>query len=348
MTGFFSFISALLSRKQVEKDLKESVQEKRAWDEFRKWTLVANQKREEVDGMRNKALTLTVVGAALRASVTQVPHRFGWVTSILGGICLTSVPMITKRYLNPQNISDRGNSRNIAELLRGEVYKSISRAKPYNGKDEDRAAALKTKIAKIRDEHCSPSLSTAVGLIDSDKKAFPHLKDQTATSTWYKDLYLQKRVKKEKNYRRDDSKKKLQLSERYDQVQVFLSTLVGLSGVNGIVSGAMSRNAKEAASHAGMTMQGRLGAAITFITAASLAVTAHVHSSNLNGLAAELKVASDALEQLEEDRDEAMKKNKGVETDDSWNKFVHECEDKIYSQTKSWSDRVIKRAFQQN
>ena len=337
--------TALESDALIANHLEGSLQEMRAWKEHRRWTIVANQKRKEVDGMRNKALTLTVLGAALQALVTQVPQPFGWVSSISGGICLGFVPIITTRYLNEQNISDRAISRTIAELLRGEVFRSISRAKPYDGNDEDRAAALKTKIAKISEVHSSPTLLTAVGLIDYDNKAFPHLKKQTLKST-FKDLYLIDRVKKEKDYRRKDSERKLQLSKRYNQVQVGLSTLVGLSGVNGIVSGAMSLNAKEKVK--AVSMQGKMGAAIALITTASLAVTAHVQRSNLDGLAAKLKNAANDLEVLEEDRREEMKKNGGVETDDGWNKFVDGCEDTISSQTKSWSDRVLKRAHQQN
>lgn len=124
---------------------------KEAWQQQRNWSRTANRLRSKILKYRFAALTLTMCGAALAATATQLemnaaPPGYSRIVAVSAAFAVGMVPAL-QIVFDRKTVSDWTRMRSISEALKSEIFIYLAGVSPYRG--SDRQTVLAKHVRKV-------------------------------------------------------------------------------------------------------------------------------------------------------------------------------------------------------
>lgn len=247
-----------------------------AWNHHKRWSRAASRLKKRLLACRSGALWLAIVGAVLQtAAATRADEDASLRTALAGcgAVALAAATFITTRFLNGGLERQWITSRSVSEALKKEVHVRLAEVPPYEAADA--AARLANKVEELLKR--GEVAARAVAAIEMRQEATPpSLRDA--------ETYIAQRLDKQvTGYYRPQAKR---LEWR---LRVYWWTELTLSGVATLL-GALA------------TVQELPGVSawVAAVTAAGLAVSAHISASRLEREVLSYTATADQLELLRE------------------------------------------------
>ena len=124
---------------------------KEAWQQQRNWSQTANRLRSKILKYRFAALVLTVCGAALAATATQLGTNtasagHARIVAVCAAFAVGMVPALRVTF-DRRTVSDWTRMRSISETLKSEIFVYLAGVSPYRG--PHRQALLAKHVRKV-------------------------------------------------------------------------------------------------------------------------------------------------------------------------------------------------------
>jgi len=345
-----------------------------AWDEYKKWFKVAENKRNELLNARKWKLRLAITGAVLQTISSQVPAalqvtRLGtlfhsvqpsniwWVNieipsrrilSTVGAICLGALPIMDKTVLNEENMAARVDSRVISEMLDSEIQKSLARVGPYRERDANATVKFIDSILKIEEMGTHISPERALSIEESQKGV--GVGSGRRVSRWNLPRNFRSAKKVDTRKLPECNEDCRDYKERYLKLRLEPIIEKRLKSAKKLEGLSIYYKGWETKFQIGAALLGLIngsngsnyGVWITAMLSAAGSLGTHIHSNQID------KQAGDLYSLVVTPLKHRLKKRarnivmKGEESPDDWDAFVEECEEILLAQTMSWSTHVLK------